>query len=137
MPDIENIGTTNQRYITAQITLQQSQVLPPLCWPNSQTKKITFHHFGEYGLCITNLVISQSVRDILLINTEDLTMFLGLLSISLLASKAGIILFIRSILVLLMGPGLTPIELTLQDLGIIAKTDLLTRHEKYIFYSGV
>ena len=46
-------------------------------------------------------------------------MFLGLLVISLLASKAGITLFIRSILVLLLGPSVTPIEFSLQDLGII------------------
>ena len=79
-----------------------------------QTKKITFHHLrtGEYGdgpLASQLEIFCWS------------TMLLGLLVMSLLASKAGITLAIRSILVLLMGPGVSPVEFSLQDLGIRSK----------------
>ena len=49
--------------ITAQIALQQSQVLPPLCWSNKENNFSSF----EDGR-VRRRTISQSVGDILLIN---------------------------------------------------------------------
>ena len=118
--------TNNKPDIRAQITLQQSQVLPPLCWSNKENNFSSFQiqtggESTDYGLYITDRAESSASQ------TEIFwwsTMFLGLLVISLLASKAGITLFIRSILVLLLGPSVSPIEFSLQELGIINEKNI-------------
>ena len=67
--------TNNKPDITAQITLQESQVLPPLCWSNKENNFSSFQiqtGRGEYGLRTLHnrqgRVISQSDGDILMIN---------------------------------------------------------------------
>ena len=67
--------TNNKPDIRAQITLQQSQVLPPLCWSNKENNFSSFQiqtGRGEYGLRTLHnrqgRVISQSDGDILMIN---------------------------------------------------------------------
>ena len=55
--------TNNKPDITAQITLQESQVLPPLCWSNKENNFSSFQTGGEstdFGLYITDRVESSA-----------------------------------------------------------------------------